>query len=111
MEKAGKIVTEQKKSLDNTHDKFEGISEAIEAVKNVVLELNESTDLMMEKKTQIINVIENLSAISEENAASTEEASASVEEQTASMAQISEASEELSKLAEGMQASIARFKI
>ena len=111
MEKAGKIVTAQMTSLDNTNDKFEGISEAIEAVKNVVLELNESTDLMMEKKTQIINVIENLSAISEENAASTEEASASVEEQTASMAQISEASEELSKLAEDMQASIARFKI
>jgi methyl-accepting chemotaxis protein len=40
---------------------------------------------MMVKKTQIINVVENLSAISEENAASTEEASASVEEQTTSM--------------------------
>jgi len=111
MDKAGKIVAAQMTSLNNTHNKFEGISEAVDQVKNVVKELNESTENMMDKKTQIINIIENLSAISEENAASTEEASASVEEQTASMAQISQASEELSILAEDMQKSIAKFQI
>lgn len=66
---------------------------------------------MMVKKTQIINVVENLSAISEENAASTEEASASVEEQTTSMIKISEASEELLILAADMQESISMFRI
>jgi len=109
MNKAGKIVEAQMLSLDNTHQKFEGISEAIEQVKHVVQQLNESTSTMMNKKNEIINIIENLSAISEENAAGTEEASASVEEQTASMAQISKASEELSKLAEDMQKSISKF--
>ena len=111
MNKAGKIVEAQMLSLGNTQNKFEGISEAIEQVKNVAQELNESTARMLDKKTEIINVIENLSAISEENAASTEEASASVEEQTASIVQISEASEELSKLAEDMQESISKFKV
>jgi len=111
MDKSAEIARQQMVSLDNTHDKFEGISKAIEEVEKIVEPLNDSTEQMMNKKTQIINVIENLSAISEENAAGTEEASASVEEQTASMAQISEASEELSKLAEKMQKSISRFKI
>jgi methyl-accepting chemotaxis protein len=111
MDKSAEIARQQMVSLDNTHDKFEGISKAIEEVEKIVESLNDSTEQMMNKKTQIINVIENLSAISEENAAGTEEASASVEEQTASMAQISEASEELSKLAEKMQKSISRFKI
>jgi methyl-accepting chemotaxis protein len=111
MNKAEKIVEAQILSLGNTHHKFEGISEAIEQVKNVAQELNESTARMLDKKTEIINIIENLSAISEENAASTEEASASVEEQTASIVQISEASEELSKLAEDMQGSISKFNI
>jgi len=111
MDKASVIVSKQMTSLGNTHSKFEGISDAIDQVEKIVEELNASTENMMDKKTQIINVIENLSAISEENAASTEEASASVEEQTASMAQISDASEELSKLAQDMQKSIARFKI
>jgi len=109
MNKAGKIVEAQMVSLDNTHQKFEGISEAIEQVKHVVQQLNESTATMMDKKNEIINIIENLSAISEENAAGTQQASASVEEQTASMAQISKASEELSKLAEDMQKSISKF--
>jgi methyl-accepting chemotaxis protein len=111
MDNASKIVKTQMESLDNTHHKFEGISEAVEKVQRIVEELNVSTENMMNKKTQIINVIENLSAISQENAASTEEASASVEEQTASMMQISEASEELSKLAEEMQGSVSKFKI
>ena len=111
MDKASIIVGKQMTSLENTNTKFEGISDAIEAVKNVVNELNESTENMMDKKSQIINVIENLSAISEENAASTEEASASVEEQTASMMQIFDASESLAKLAEEMQESISKFKI
>ncbi|MGM0379685.1 MAG: methyl-accepting chemotaxis protein [Bacillota bacterium] len=111
MEKASKIVKKQMTSLDNTHNKFEGISESIEDVDNVVDKLTDSTENMMSKKDQIINVIENLSAISEENAAGTQEASASVEEQTASMNQISEASEELAKLAQDMQNSISKFKI
>lgn len=111
MDKASVIVQDQMISLENTNTKFQGISEAIEAVRNVIDELNESTEIMMDKKSQIINVIENLSAISEENAASTEEVSASVEEQTASMIQISEASEELSKLADKMQESVSKFTI
>jgi len=111
MAKVGGIVQEQMGKLGDTHNKFEGISEAVEQVKKIVKELNESTKNMAGKKSQIINIIENLSAISEENAASTEEASASVEEQTASMAQISEASEDLSRLAEDMQKSISKFRI
>jgi methyl-accepting chemotaxis protein len=110
MDKASSIVGEQMMSLDNTHHKFEGISEAIEKVREVVKQLNVSTEDMTVKKSLIINVIENLSSISQENAASTEEASASVEEQTASIAQMSEASEGLSKLAEDLQESISRFK-
>ena len=111
MEDASEIVKAQMTSLSNTHNKFEGISEAVDRVKTVVIDLNASTDMMMNKKVQIIEIIESLSAISQENAAGTEEASAAVEEQTASMAQISGASEDLSKLAEDMQKSISRFKI
>lgn len=111
MNEAGKIVASQMISLDDTHNKFEGISNAVENVQQIVQELNHSTENMMNKKIEIINVIENLSAISEENAASTEEASASVEEQTASISQISEASKELSRLAENMQESISIFSV
>jgi len=111
MAKASEIVKEQMNSLNNTNDKFEGIAGSIEDVKNVVEELNSSTMILTDKKDKIINIIENLSAISEENAAGTQEASASVEEQTASMAQIAKASEELAQLAENMQLSMSKFKL
>ena len=111
MENATKIGDLQMESLKNTHLKFTGIAEAIEAVKTVVAELNASSAKMTEKKNQIIGIIDNLSAISEENAAGAEEASAAVQQQTAAMVQIAEASDMLAKLAESLQSSISNFKV
>ncbi len=111
MGKAAQIGELQMDSLKNTHLKFAGIAEAIEAVKTVVAELNTSSTKMTEKKNQIIGIIDNLSAISEENAAGAEEASAAVQQQTAAMVQIAEASDMLAKLAESLQNSISNFKV
>ncbi len=104
------IVRSQSNSVNMTNDRFKGIASAVEKVKEVIVSINESSLEMENRKDEMISVIQNLSAISEENAASTEEASASVEEQTASMEEISSASEALSRLAEEMQESIAKFK-
>ena len=106
----GEIVSLQNESLHQTNAKFNGIAEAIDNVKTIVEHLDSSSRNMNLKKTEIIAIIENLSAISEENAASTEEASASVEEQTAGMAQIADASDSLAQLAQQMQESISIFK-
>lgn len=110
MQDVGKIVKYQAESVDITNNKFEGIANAIEDIKNKIIEINETDRLMENKKNEVIQVIENLSAISEENAAGTEEASASVEEQTASMAEIANASDALAQLATEMQETINRFK-
>ncbi len=106
----GKNVTSQAISVENTNQKFSGISNAIEDMNEVILTINNSGQSMERKKNEIIEIIENLSAIAEENAAGTEEASASVQEQTASMEDIANASEALAKLSQEMQESISRFK-
>lgn len=110
MREVGKIVESQADSVAMTNERFQGIASSIEDIKNLIEGINESEYLMEAKKDEVINVIENLSAISEENAAGTEEASASVEEQTASMEEIANASEALSQLANEMQESIVKFK-
>lgn len=110
MQETGKIVVSQAKSVEESNDKFVGIAAAIEKMKSVIAKINQSGYEMSNKKDQIIGIIENLSAISEENAAGTQEASASIEEQTSSMAEIANASESLSRLAEEMQGSISSFK-
>lgn len=109
MKEVGMIVQSQAKSVDLTNTKFEGIANSIEDMELLIAAVNQSEQLMEVKKDEVISIIQNLSAISEENAAGTEEASASVEEQTASIAEIAHASESLAQLANEMQESIIRF--
>jgi methyl-accepting chemotaxis protein len=111
METVGKIVVNQTESVHQTSNKFEGITKAIDNMKTILRDLNISGRDMEEKKEAIIRVLENLSAISEENAAGTEQASASVEEQTAAMDEIANTSEELAKLAQEMQVAVSQFKL
>lgn len=111
MDAAKEIVTKQAAGVEQTNAKFEGIAGAVDEMQAVINAINESAIIMNQKRDEIIGVIENLSAVSEENAASTEEASASMEEQTASMEQIANASNELSGLAEKMQVNVAKFKL
>nr|WP_276536582.1 methyl-accepting chemotaxis protein [Tissierella carlieri] len=110
MQEVSNILKSQTESVEMTNSKFQGIASAIENVKEAIESIAQSGIEMEGKKGEIVEIIQNLSAISQENAAATEEASASMEEQTASIEEISSASEALSKLAEEMQESIAKFK-
>jgi methyl-accepting chemotaxis protein len=110
MNEVSDIVSQQTNSVKETNSKFEGISKSIDSILEILLKLNKYGEEIQSKNIGIITMIENLSAISEENAAGTEEVAASVEEQTAAMAELSNASEALAKLAEEMQGSISRFK-
>jgi len=111
MKEAAALTAAQTEGVEVTKTKFEGIAEAIEKTREALETLNKTGEAMNRKKDEIIDIIQSLSALSEENAAGTEQASASVEEQTSSMAEIAGASEELAKLAEEMQKSISKFKI
>lgn len=110
IESVGSIMESQTISVNNTTEKFNGISDAIEMIKTIINKINQASTIMEQKKEEIVSTIENLSAISEENAAGTQEASASVEEQTASMDEIANASESLARLAEELQIEINKFK-
>lgn len=110
MEEVKKIVQSQTESVKMTNEKFDGIAYSIDSMRELIDAIFESGKQMEVKKDEIISIIQNLSAISQQNAAGTEEASASVEEQTASVEEIARASEALAQLAAEMQESIARFK-
>lgn len=111
MEEVKVIVDEQAESVKNTEMKFEGIAEATELVKTIIEKLNHSSELMASNKSNIIKIVQNLSAISEENAAGTQEASASMEEQAATIEEIANSGENLASIAEELRALIEKFKI
>lgn len=105
-----KVAKSQTNSVDMTNEKFQGIAVAIEEIKEGIETINKSAEEMEIRKNKIIEVIESLSAISEENAAGTEEASASVEEQTAAIEEIANSSQVLAELAEDMKNTVSKFK-
>lgn len=105
------IVKDQEDSVKLTEMKFDGISQASELVKDSVIKLNQSADLMNTNKDSIIELVQNLAAISEENAAGTEEVSASMQEQSARIMEIASSGEDLAKISEELRMLISNFKI
>ncbi len=111
MKEADRIADEQSEHVRQTERNFKEIAEAMENAMKAVQILDESSGQMKERKDEIFGVIENLSAIAQENAASTEEASASVEEEAASFQEIANSSENLSKVTLELQQLIDRFRL
>jgi len=109
--KVNEIISEQVDSVTDTEEKYKEIFKAVEQSVEAIENLNISEKNMEEKKGEILDTIQNLSAIAEENAASTEEASAAVTEQSTSMTQIVDASKSLSQLAEELTYSVSKFKV
>lgn len=110
MNNVGGIVQAQTESVEVTNHRFQGIHLAVEKMETVIRELNESSNKMTRKKEELVEILNSLSAVSEELAAGTEEVSASIEQQAASTDEIAKASEEMSKLSEELQAMILKFK-
>ncbi|MBE0452021.1 MAG: Cache 3/Cache 2 fusion domain-containing protein, partial [Clostridia bacterium] len=111
MKEAGEIVASQEKSVFTTQDVFDEISGAIGSSSKLVVDIDDSSEKMTKTNIEIVDRINNLSAIAEENAAGTQEASAAVEEQSASSAEIANASEDLSEMALKLQQLIKAFKV
>jgi methyl-accepting chemotaxis protein len=111
MQESKHVLEEQAGSVKATEGKFDGIAKAIDVIKSIIENLNHSTSLMAQNKDKIIELTQNLAAISEENAAGTEETAASMEEQAATIQEIASAGEKLANIAEELTASIEKFKI
>lgn len=111
MKKVKVLVDHQTQSVTDTETRFNGIAEAIESVKEVINNLNQSSIEMTKSKDTVIELTQNLSAISEENAAGTQEASASMEEQAATIEEIARSAEGLAVIAQDLQHQIGKFKV
>ncbi|UCZ52056.1 methyl-accepting chemotaxis protein [Bacillus shivajii] len=110
MKNSKKIASIQSDSVNKTTETFEGIANSIDRMQGTITDLNMSGEAVKERKEEMVQIIESLSAISQENAASTEEMSAAMEEQTASVEEIANSSDSLARLAEELQKSVRKFK-
>lgn len=105
------LVKNQAVSVNLTRDKFNEIETAMANTERIVQLIERASAKMAEQKNDVQEVIETLSAVSQENAASTEQASAAIQEQSAAIEEILNASEDLSELALSLRQLIEKFKV
>ena len=106
-----KVIEEQIESVKITEKKYSEISEGVKVSDEAIQNLNCAGKKMIENKENILKIMQDLSAIAQENAASTQEVSASAEEQVLLFKEISSSSTDLANLAQELEKAISKFKI
>ena len=106
-----KIITEERRLLDITHDKFDVLdSEIKDSVKNIN-SVSSITDELNNIKAVITNAVSDLSAISEETAATNEEVSNSVNTIAKNVSQFSRDSDHVNTLSDDLKEAVSYFKM
>ena len=111
MNKVESIVKLQQEKLVQTKEKFADVDSEIDASRRETLNIKDCTSVCEQSKVQIVDVMSNLSALSEENAASTEETTASIQEVNANITVLAENAVKLNELAETLVEAIKFFKL
>ena len=111
MKNAEVLMKEQQEKLEDTKSKFRDVSNGIQVSKKGTEEIRVSADVADNSRTTVIDVISNLSAISQENAASAQETAASMEELNATFNMIAEEANRLKQIANGLNEDMNFFKM
>ncbi|MCD7836869.1 MAG: methyl-accepting chemotaxis protein [Lachnospiraceae bacterium] len=111
MEEVQGIMAEQQQKLRDTRLKFEQVNSGIAESKDKTEGVTEMTKDCDESRIRVVDVISNLSAISEENAASSEETNASMEELNATINILAERAKSLKKLSDDLNEEVSFFKL
>lgn len=104
------IASEQKSKLVETSEHGALVVADIDKAKTNIGHINEYAVECDNGKNKVTDIIEGLSAISEENAAACEETTASMQELNATMAMMEEASNKLASLSETLNSEISYFR-
>jgi methyl-accepting chemotaxis protein len=111
MKRISATSIEQQKSVSDTIHKYNSIAASMRNSEEAVLEMNQSQKDMNKVKSEILTMLQSLSAIAEQNAAGTQEAASSMEAQTESARELANASDRLSALAGNLQAITTQFQL
>lgn len=103
-------MIEESESLKNVSNKFARLAELIESVVSGVGVVSNSTQSVDKVKNGIVSAVQELSALSQENAASNEEVSASIEVISQLVLTVKEKIDDVSGISEELRESVAVFK-
>lgn len=110
MESMEKIFEQQEHSVGETRENFIQIEQCLESVQTSIHKLYESSNDMADSKKIIVDMIEGISAVSQQNAAGSQEVLASMETQDSVIADIAGMAQNLAALAEELLQQANQFE-
>lgn len=111
MNEVNEIIAQQQRKLDQTKEKFHDVSSGIDSsMEESRLIHNQAGECDFERG-KVVDVIQSLSAVSQENAASTQQTTASMQELNATINLLAEAAKELKEMSENLEAEVSFFKL
>ena len=111
MQEAEELVAEQQQKLNDTKSRFHEVSDGISVSREGTNVIRGNASSCDRARAQVVDVISNLSAISQENAASAEETTASMEELNATINMLAEAAGSLKVLSEQLNEEMNFFQM
>lgn len=111
MQEAEELVAEQQQKLNDTKSRFSEVSDGINVSREGTNVIRGNASSCDHARAQVVDVISNLSAISQENAASAEETTASMEELNATINMLAEAAGNLKVLSEQLNEEMNFFQM
>ena len=111
MKEVRTAVTNQENKLSETREIFNEVRDGVQSSLVEIESISGKSGDLTQRKEHMLDIIEVLSAISEENAASTEETMASTEELTSMMIELASSANKLNEMANTLEGDIKKFKI
>lgn len=111
MNEVMEIMEVQNKNIQQMGRQFEQLFAAIDKSNRGVGNIADRTKSLDEARVNVVDIVQNLTAIAEENAASTQETSASVTEVNDIVSQISENVNQLRRIAEELEHRMEIFRL
>ncbi len=111
MDELGKNLEVQQEKLVDTLKRFNDVSGGIVSSNESTEQIHKQATDCNESRNSVIDIIQDLSALSEENAASTQQTTASMEELNATINLLAEEAKELQGLAVNLENDMKFFKV
>ena len=105
------IMNEQSEKMEKTDSMFRQVNTGVDHAMDSVNTITEKTELLNQSREKIIDVVQNLSAIAEENAASSQETSASITQVNTVVTDISDNASGLKDIAYHLENDVKRVQL
>ena len=111
MNQMQEIISEQQERLQDTKEKFSGVSKGIQTSRDEICVIQSDTDNCDLAREKVTDVIQNLSAVSEQNVAATEETMAAMTELNGAMGVLADKADTLKAMATDLEKDMNFFQL